>query len=411
MASSAAGFDVSAIRAQFPVLRMEVRGRPLVYLDNAATSQKPQAVLDAIDRYYERGNANVHRGVHHLSQVATEGYEGARDKVRDWLHAAAREEIIWTRGATEAINLVAQAWMRPRVKPGDEVLLTTMEHHSNIVPWQLLREQTGLELKVAPIDDAGTLDLDAFEALLSDRTRLVSVVHVSNSIGTVNPVETIVAMAHERGIPVLLDGAQSMPHMRVDVQDLGCDFYTFSGHKMFGPTGIGVLWGRRERLEEMEPWHGGGDMIKRVTFDKTLFNDLPYRFEAGTPHIEGATGLGAAVSWMAQVDLEGAAAHEESLRAHAEEQLAEVPGLRLIGTAPGKASVVSFVLEQAHAHDVGQILDDEGVAVRVGHHCTQPLMQRFGVPATVRASFSFYNDHDDVDRLVEAVKRVATMFA
>lgn len=407
----AKSFDLQSIREQFPALSLEVRGKHLAYLDNAATSQKPRAVIDALTRYYERENANVHRGVHHLSQVATEGYETARDKVRDWLGAQQREEIIWTRGTTESINLVSQAWLRPRAHPGDEILITGMEHHSNIVPWQLLRQQTGVVLKVAPVDERGVLDMDAFEALLSDRTRLVSVVQVSNSIGTKNPVDRIVALAKERGVPVLIDGAQAMPHGRSNVQDLGCDFYAFSGHKTFGPTGIGVLWGKRERLEEMEPWHGGGDMIKRVTFDKTIFNDLPYRFEAGTPHIAGAIGLGAAISWMAQLDFEAAVAHEESLRARAEAALAEIDGVRLIGTAPGKASVVSFVLAQAHAHDVGQFLDDDGVAVRVGHHCTQPLMDHFGIPATARASFAFYNSHEEVDQLVAAVRRVATLFS
>ena len=406
-----AGFDVEAIREQFPALSLTVSGRPLAYLDNAATSQKPRAVIDALDQYYERGNANVHRGVHHLAQVATEGYETGRDKVRDWIGASSREEVIWTRGTTESINLVAAAWLRPRANPGDQVVLTRMEHHSNIVPWQLVRDHTGIELTVVEIDERGVLDMAAFESALTDRTRLVSVVHVSNSIGTVNPVERIVELAHARGIPVLLDGAQAVPHTRIDVGALGCDFYAFSGHKMFGPTGIGVLWGKRERLEEMEPWQGGGDMIKRVTFEKTLFNDLPYRFEAGTPNIAGATCMGATISWLSQIDWAGAARHEESLREHAETELAKVGGLRIIGTAPGKASVVSFVLEQVHAHDVGQFLDGDGVAVRVGHHCTQPLMEHFGVPATARASFAFYNTHAEVDQLVAAVHRVAELFA
>ena len=405
------GFDAGAIREQFPALSLTVSGKPLAYLDNAATAQKPRAVIDALEAYYTRGNANVHRGVHHLAQVATEGYETARDKVRDWLRATSREEIIWTRGTTESINLVAKAWLRPRVNPGDQVVLTAMEHHSNIVPWQLVRDQTGIELKVVPFDERGVLDQAAFEAALTDRTRLISVVHISNSIGTVNPVERIVELAHARGIPVLLDGAQAVPHMRVDVTKLGCDFYAFSGHKMFGPTGIGVLWGKRKRLEEMEPWQGGGDMIKRVTFERTLFNDLPYRFEAGTPNIAGATGMGATISWLAQIDWAGAARHEDALREHAEAELAKIDGLRLIGTAPGKASVVSFVLEQVHAHDVGQFLDGDGVAVRVGHHCTQPLMDRFGVPATARASFAFYNTHDEVEQLVAAVRRVVELFS
>jgi cysteine desulfurase/selenocysteine lyase len=405
------GFDTQAIREQFPALSLRVSGKPLAYLDNAATAQKPRAVLDALANYYARGNSNVHRGVHHLAQVATEGYESARDKVKDWIRATSREEVIWTRGTTESINLVSKAWLRPRVNPGDQVLLTAMEHHSNIVPWQLVRDQTGIEIKVVEFDERGVLDMAAFEAALTDRTKLVSVVHISNSIGTVNPVGRIVELAKARGIPVLLDGAQAVPHMRVDVSKLGCDFYAFSGHKMFGPTGIGVLWGKKERLEEMEPWQGGGDMIKRVTFTKTLFNDLPYRFEAGTPNIAGATGMGATVSWLARIDWDGAAAHENALREHAETELAKVPGLRLIGTAPEKASVVSFVLEQVHAHDVGQFLDGDGVAVRVGHHCTQPLMDRFGVPATARASFAFYNTHEEVEQLVAAVRRVAELFS
>jgi len=404
-------FDAESIRAQFPALALHVRDKPLVYLDNAATSQKPRAVLDAITLYYERENSNVHRGVHHLSQVATLGYENARDKVRDFIGATAREEIIWTRGTTEAINLVAQGYLRPTAQPGDEVLITEMEHHSNIVPWQILRDQCGIVLKVAPIDDTGTVDMDAFRALISEKTRLVSVVHVSNSLGTINPVREMIAAAKERGVPVLLDGAQAVPHMPVDVVELDCDFYAFSGHKVFGPTGIGVLWGRREILEPMGPWQGGGDMIKHVTFEKTIYNDLPYRFEAGTPHIEGAIGLGAAIDWLGTIDREAALAHEHDLERHASEELAKLPGLRLIGTAANKAAVVSFVLAHAHAHDVGQILDGDGVAVRVGHHCTQPVMQHFGVPATARASFAYYNTHEDVEALVRAVKHVSEMFA
>jgi len=404
-------FDVAKIRAEFPALDLIVHGKPLVYLDNAATSQKPRAVIDALVRYYESENSNVHRGVHHLSQVATQGYERARDLVRDFIGAAAREEIVWTAGTTESINIVAQCYLRPRVQAGDEVLITEMEHHSNIVPWQMLRDQTGIELKVAPIDDDGALDMAAFEALLSDRTRLVSVVHISNSLGTINPVERIVAAARARSIPVLLDGAQAVPHMPIDVQALDCDFYAFSGHKMFGPTGVGVLYGRRELLEGMVPWQGGGDMIKHVTFEKTIYNDVPYRFEAGTPNIAGTIGLGAAIDWLGGIDRDVALAHESTLLEHAERELARIDGLRLIGTAKHKAAVASFVLAHAHAHDVGQIVDSEGVAVRVGHHCTQPVMQHFGVPATARASFAFYNTHEDVERLVAAVRHVAEMFA
>jgi len=406
-----APFDAAQVREQFPALGLLVHGKPLVYLDNAATSQKPRAVIDALVRYYESENSNVHRGVHHLSQVATQGYETARDKVRDFIGAEQREEVIWTAGTTESINIVAQCYLRPRAEPGDEVRITEMEHHSNIVPWQILRDQTGIVLKVAPIDDEGAIDMEAFEALLSDRTRLVSVVHVSNSLGTINPVERIVALAKARKIPVLLDGAQAVPHMPVDVRALDCDFYAFSGHKMFGPTGVGVLYGRRELLESMGPWQGGGDMIKHVTFEKTIYNDLPYRFEAGTPNIAGTIGLGAAIDWIGGIDREAALAHEHDLLEHATRELAKVPGLRLIGTAHPKAAVISFVLAHAHAHDVGQIVDSEGVAVRVGHHCTQPVMQHFGVPATARASFAYYNTHDDVERLAAAVRHVAEMFA
>jgi cysteine desulfurase/selenocysteine lyase len=407
----AQGFDAMRLRAEFPALDQRFDGKPLVYLDNAATSQKPQAVIDAITHYYEKDNSNVHRGVHHLSQVATMGYEHARDAVRDFIGAAEREEVVWTAGTTESVNLVAQCYLRPRVQPGDEVLITEMEHHSNIVPWQILRDQTGIELKVAPIDDTGTLDMEAFADLLSERTRLVSVVHISNSLGTINPVEEIVALAKAKGVPVLLDGAQAVPHQPVDVQALGCDFYAFSAHKMFGPTGVGVLWGRRELLEMLTPWQGGGDMIKSVTFDKTIYNDLPYRFEAGTPNIAGAIGLGAAVKWLEGFDRDAALAHEQDLLGHATRELSKVPGLRIIGTAEHKAAVVSFVLDCAHAHDVGQILDGDGVAVRVGHHCTQPVMQHFGIPATARASFAYYNTHDDVERLVAAVRRVTEMFS
>jgi len=411
MEHQVAPFDAARVRAEFPALGLTVHGKPLVYLDNAATAQKPRAVIDAVERYYESENSNVHRGVHHLSQVATQGYERARDKVRDFIGAGAREEIIWTAGTTEAINIVARSFVRPRVKAGDEVLLTEMEHHSNIVPWQMLRDELGIVIKVAPIDDDGALDMDAFEALISDRTRFISVVHISNSLGTINPVERIIALAKARKIPILLDGAQTVPHAPVDVQALDCDFYAFSGHKMFGPTGVGVLYGRRELLEQMEPWQGGGDMIQHVTFEKTIYNDLPYRFEAGTPNVAGTIGLGAAIDWLAGIDHAAALAHENDLLEHATRELSQIGGLRLIGTAANKAAVVSFVLAHAHAHDVGQIVDSEGVAVRVGHHCTQPVMQHFGVPATARASFAFYNTHEDVERLVAAVRRVAEMFA
>ncbi|HEX5138947.1 MAG TPA: cysteine desulfurase [Planctomycetota bacterium] len=402
-------FDVETVRRDFPILEGRVWCKPLVYLDNAATSQKPRAVLEALDRYYKEHNSNVHRGVHWLSAAATKDYEGARDKVRDWIRAAAREEIVFTRGTTESINLVARSFARPRLKPGDEILVTEMEHHSNIVPWQLVCEEAGAKLRVVPINDRGELRFD--EKLLTPRTRLFAFVHVSNALGTVNPVRELVRAARARGIPTLVDGAQAMPHGRVDVQDLGCDFYVFSGHKVFGPTGIGVLYGRRELLDAMPPYQGGGEMIKRVTFEKTTWNDLPYKFEAGTPDIAGAVGLGAALDYLATLDGEAVRAHEESLLARATAALSAIHGLRIIGEARHKASLVTFAMEGVHPHDVGQILDQEGVAVRTGHHCAQPVMDRFGVPATTRASFAFYNTLADVDALVAALAKVRELFA
>ena len=402
--------DVERVRKDFPVLEQEVRGKPLVYLDSAATSQKPRSVIDAIARYYLEDNANVHRGVHLLSERATQAYEGARERVQRFIHAAEAQEIVFVRGTTEAINLVAQTYGRRRVGPGDEILITVMEHHSNIVPWQMLCEEKGAILRVAPMDDDGQLLLDELERLIGPRTKLVALGHVSNALGTIHPVRRIVEMAHRRKVPVLLDGAQAVPHLAVDVQALGCDFYAFSGHKLFGPTGIGVLYGRSELLEEMPPWQGGGDMISSVTFEKTTWNKLPHKFEAGTPDIAGAIGLGAAIDYVGALGFAAIAAHEHDLLSYATEAVREVPGLRLIGTAKEKASVLSFVLGDVHPHDVGTILDQDGIAIRTGHHCTQPLMRRLGVPATARASLAFYNRREDVDALVAGLHKVQEIF-
>ena len=408
--ASAPALDVERIRDDFPILHRLVRGRPLVYLDSAATTQKPRAVLDALARYYAHGNANIHRGVYVLSEEATAAYDAARAKVQRFLNAAASREIIFTRNATEGINLVAQSFGRRNVGPGDEIVITHMEHHSNIVPWQLLCEQVGARLRVAPIDDTGTLQLDELERLIGPRTRLVSVVHLSNSLGTINPVRDIVEMAHRRDVPVLIDGSQAVYHMPVDVQALGCDFYVFTGHKLYGPTGIGVLYGREALLEQMPPYQGGGDMIRSVTFEKTTYADLPHKFEAGTPHIAGAVGLGAAVDYVQRIGFEAVAPHEADLLAYGTAALSEVKGLRLIGTAANKASIVAFVMKGAHPHDVGTIVDTEGVAIRTGHHCTQPIMDRFGVPATARASVAMYNTRGEIDVLVHALERVREMF-
>ena len=387
-----------------------MRGRPLVYLDSAATTQKPRAVLDALARYYAHGNANIHRGVYVLSEEATAAYDAARAKVQRFLNAAASREIVFTRNATEGINLVAQSFGRRNVGPGDEIVITHMEHHSNIVPWQLLCEQVGARLRVAPIDDTGTLQLDELERLIGPRTRLVSVVHLSNSLGTINPVRDIVEMAHRRDVPVLIDGSQAVYHMPVDVQALGCDFYVFTGHKLYGPTGIGVLYGREALLEQMPPYQGGGDMIRSVTFEKTTYADLPHKFEAGTPHIAGAVGLGAAVDYVQGIGFDAVAPHEADLLAYGTAALSEVKGLRLIGTAANKASILAFVMKGAHPHDVGTIVDTEGVAIRTGHHCTQPIMDRFGVPATARASVAMYSTRGEIDVLVHALERVREMF-
>ncbi len=403
-------FDLERIRAEFPILARRVRGRPLVYLDSAATSQKPLAVLEALDRYYRETNANVHRGVHLLSQEATLAFEAARERVRRFVGAASGKEIVFTRGTTEAINLVAQAWGRANVKAGDEIVLTTMEHHSNIVPWQMLSKETGAVIRVVPIDDTGTLDLAAYERLLSPRTRMVAAVHVSNALGTVNPVSAIVAGARRVGAKVLIDGAQAVPHLAVDVRALDVDFYAFSAHKVYGPTGIGVLYGKQALLEAMPPWQGGGDMIRSVSFEGTTWNDLPYKFEAGTPDISGGIGLGAALEWLDAVGLPAAAAHEAALLAYGTEELRSIPGLRLVGTAAHKASVLSFTMEGVHPHDIGTLLDLEGVAVRTGHHCAQPVMERFGIPATARASLAVYNRTEDLDALVAALRKVRKLF-
>ena len=402
--------DVLAVRADFPVLHQEINGHPLAYLDNAATTQKPRQVIDAISQYYARDNANIHRGVHTLSMRATDAHEAARATVRRFLNAAADEEIIFVRGATEGINLVAQSYLRPRLQPGDEILITAMEHHANIVPWQLLREKTGVVLRVAPINDCGELLVDEFEKLLSDRTKLVSIAHVSNALGTINPVRELIALAHNRDIPVLVDGAQSVPHTPVGLRELDCEFLVFSGHKIYGPTGIGVLYGKRALLEEMTPYQGGGDMIASVTFEKTTFNALPYKFEAGTPNIAGAIGLGRALEYVSELGLAKIAQHEHDLLQYATSRLAEIPQVRFIGTAAAKAGVLSFVIEGVHPHDVGTILDQQGVAVRAGHHCAQPVMQRFGVPATVRASFAAYNTRGEIDALAAGVTKVLEVF-
>ena len=403
-------YDVNRIRADFPILQLQVRGKPLVYLDNAATTQKPRSVIEALSRYYSEGNANIHRGVHFLSEHATAAYEAVRAQAAVFLGAADPAEIIFVRGTTEAINLVAQAYGRTTFARGDEIVVTTMEHHSNIVPWQLLCEQTGAVLRVAPIDDQGEVLLEEYAKLLGPRTRLVAVAHVSNALGTINPVREMTTLAKRHGAIVLVDGAQAAAHLKIEVRALGCDFYTLSGHKMFGPTGIGCLWGRRALLEAMPPYQGGGDMIASVSFEKTTFNHLPHKFEAGTPHIAGVIGLGAAMSYLQNVGLEAIGAHEEDLRQYAMERLGSIRGLRFIGTARHKAAVVGFTLEGVHPHDVGTILDQEGVAVRAGHHCAQPLMERFGVPATVRASFALYNTRAEVDALARALHQVQEIF-
>jgi cysteine desulfurase/selenocysteine lyase len=401
--SAPAPLDVAAIRRDFPVLSTSVHGKPLCYLDNAASSQRPQCVIDAVSNYYETTHANVHRGVHLLSQQATDLFEGAREKLRLFVNARSTREVIFVRGATEAINLVAQSYARPRLQKGDEILISWLEHHANIVPWQMVCEQTGAQLRVIPMTRAGEVDFAAFKELLTDRTRLLALTHVSNALGTIVPVQQFIAEARKRGVPVLLDGAQAAPHLAVDVQALDCDFYCFSGHKMCGPTGIGVLYGRESLLAAMPPWQGGGDMILAVSFERTIYNDLPYKFEAGTPHIAGAIGLGAAVDYLQGIGLDRIADLEHDLLEYANARLAAVPGLEIVGTAPRKAAVVSFTMQGIHPHDLGTILDSEGVAIRTGHHCAMPVMEFYGVPATARASFAFYNTRAEIDSLVDAL--------
>ncbi len=399
------------LREQFPGLNVTVHGKPLVYLDNAATAQRPQKVLDAVNEYYTRYNANIHRGVHTLSEIATEKFEGARQSMARLINAPSPRQLVFTRGSTESINLVANTFARMRVKPGDEILISHMEHHSNIVPWQLLCEQTGAVLKVIPMNEKGELRLETLDELITPRTRLLAVVHVSNSLGTINPVKEIIRFAHERGVPVLVDGAQAMPHMAVDVQDLDCDFYTISGHKMYGPTGIGVLYGKMEHLEAMPPWQGGGEMIAKVTFEKTVFNHVPAKFEAGTPHIAGGIGLGAAAEFIMEVGIERIQARDAELLAYATEKMQAIDGLRIIGTAAHKTAVNSFVLDGVHPHDLGTVLDHYGIAIRTGHHCTMPALQFFKVPGTARASFAFYNTTEEIDYFVESLQQAREMFA
>jgi cysteine desulfurase/selenocysteine lyase len=403
--------DLSALREDFPCLGQRVHGAPLVYLDNAATTQKPRCVIEELERFYREDNSNVHRGVHLLSERATDDYEKARHAVARFIGARSDREIVFVRGTTEAVNLVSNSFVRPRLSPGDEILVTAMEHHSNIVPWQILCEATGAVLKVAPMDDAGTLLLDEYEKALGPRTKFVSVVHVSNALGTVNPVKRMVAAAHARGIPVMVDGAQAVAHLPVDVRDIGCDFYAFSGHKVYAPMGIGALYGREDHLERMPPWQGGGDMISSVSFEKTVYNRVPFKFEAGTPHVPGATGLRVALEYLERLGLAAVAAHEDDVLAHATRALAAVSGVRLVGTSPAKVSVLSFVLEGVHPHDIGTILDRQGVAVRTGNHCAEPVMRRFGLTATVRASFGLYNTKAEADALVTALGEVKRLFA
>jgi len=404
-------FDVARVRQDFPILGEKVRGKPLVYLDNAATSQKPQVVIDTIVRYYSSENSNIHRGIHFLSEQATRAYEDARLKVKCLLNASDTREIIFVRGATEGINLVAQSYGRAFIKTGNEIIISAMEHHSNIVPWQILCDQVGARLRVIPINDRGELLIDEYERLLNTKTRFVSVAHVSNALGTINPIRQIIEMAHRWNVPVLVDGAQAAPHLTVDVQNLNCDFYVFSSHKLFGPTGVGVLYGKADILERMPPYQGGGDMIRSVTFEKTLYNVLPYKFEAGTPHIAGVIGLGSAIDYLSRIGLEKIAAYERELLDYATDALCAIEGVRVIGTAKEKAGILSFVIDGVHPHDIGTILDYDGIAIRTGHHCAMPVMERFGVPATARASFAFYNTKEEVDVLVQAIHKVIEVFS
>ncbi len=403
-------FDLIKIRKDFPILKQQVRGKPLIYLDNAATSQKPQIVIDTLRQYYEEDNANIHRGVHFLSEHATEKYEASRLKIKNFINAKETKEIIFVRGTTEAINLVAQTYGRKKIQASDEIIISALEHHSNIVPWQMLCEATGALLRVIPINDAGELLIGEYEKLLNPKTKLVAIGHISNALGTINPIKEMIAKAHQLDIPVLIDGAQATPHTAVDVQNLDCDFYAFSGHKMFGPTGIGVLYGKAKFLEEMPPYQGGGDMISSVTFEKTTYNILPYKFEAGTPNIAGSIGLGAAIDYISEVGMENIASYEQELLEYATDALSTIKDLKILGTAQEKASVISFVLKDIHPHDIGTILDSEGIAIRTGHHCAMPLMQRLQVPATGRASFAFYNTKEEVDCLVKGIEKVKKLF-
>jgi cysteine desulfurase / selenocysteine lyase len=403
-------YDVERVRKDFPILARTIRGKKLVYLDNAATTQKPNAVIDRVVRYYREENSNVHRGVHYLSEIATAAYESARTTVKLTLNAGDEKEIVFTRGTTEAINLVVSSWGGTNVRAGDEVLISAIEHHSNIVPWQLLCDAKGATLRVIPVDDSGDLILEEYEKLLTPRTRIVAVGHASNALGTINPIKQMIAMAHANGSLVLIDGAQGVPHLRVDVRDLDCDFYAFSGHKVYGPTGIGALYGKQALLEAMPPYQGGGDMILSVSFEKTTYNALPYKFEAGTPNIEGVVGLAAALGYVESLGVDRIAAHEHDLLLYATDSLCALPGLRIIGTAREKASVVSFTLEGVHPHDIGTILDQEGIAIRTGHHCAQPLMMRFNVPATGRASFGLYNTREEIDALAAGLRKVIEVF-
>jgi len=410
MSASAKAVSAADWRADFPALHQSVHGQPLVYLDSAASAQQPAAVIDAVSRYQREDHANVHRGVHTLSHRATEAYEGARDKIRNFINAGSRAEIVLTSGTTEAINLVAQSFCRPRLQAGDKILITHLEHHANIVPWQLVCEQTGAELVVAPINDKGEVELSALLDLIDDKVFLIGIAHVANALGTVCPIEKVIEHARQRGIPVLVDGAQGVPHLNVDVQALGCDFYAFSGHKMFGPTGTGVLYGREELLESMPPWQGGGDMILEVSFDETIYNELPYKFEAGTPNISGVVGLGAAIDYLQSIGMANIASYEQDLHDYMVAELKKVDGIRLIGEARHKASAQSFLLDDIHSHDLGTILDQQGVAIRTGHHCAMPLMQYFGISGTSRASLAFYNNRDDVDRLIAALGKAKAIF-
>jgi cysteine desulfurase/selenocysteine lyase len=403
-------FDVTRIRKDFPILARSVRGKRLVYLDNAATTQKPQAVIDRIVRYYTEENSNVHRGVHYLSEVATAAYEGARTTVKRFVNARDEKEIVFTRGTTEAINLVAQTWGRANIGKNDEVLITAIEHHSNIVPWQMLCGEKGAQLRVAPVNDAGEVIVEEFAKLINERTKLVAISHASNALGTINPVRQMIALAHEAGAVVLVDGAQGVPHLHIDVQELGCDFYAFSGHKVYAPTGIGVLYGKEAILEAMPPWQGGGDMILSVSFEKTTYNALPYKFEAGTPNIEGVIALATALEYVGGIGIDAIAVHEQEILRYATRELQKIDGLKIIGTARVKASVISFTLEGVHPHDIGTILDQEGVAIRTGHHCAQPIMLRFNIPATGRASFAVYNTAEDVDALTAGLRKVVEVF-